>query len=56
MVDFLNKLESSDQKYRTNGNVRDKSYNVNFLFNMREFVLFGTYHQSMYFTSTIFLK
>ena len=38
MVDFVNKLELSGQKYQTNGNVKDENYNGNFLFLMKEFV------------------
>ena len=56
MVNFLNKLELIDQKYQTNGNVRDGNYNGNFLFPMRDFVSFGTDCQSMYFMSTEFLR
>ena len=35
MVDFLNKLEISDQQYKTNGTVRDDNYKGNFLFPRR---------------------
>ena len=45
MVDFVNKIEVSDQKYQTNGNVRDENYNVKFLFNMKDFVSFSTDRQ-----------
>ena len=37
MVDFVNKLELSDQKYHTNINVRDVDYNGNILFTMKYF-------------------
>ena len=56
MVDFLNKLELSDQKYQNNGNLRDEHYNGKFLFPMKYFVSFGTDCHSMYFMSTRFLK
>ena len=56
MVNFVNKLELSDQKYQTNGNVRDENYNRKLLFPMKDFVAFGTYFQSMYFMSIILLK
>ena len=56
MVDFVNKLESSDQKYQTNGNVRDENYNGKFLFTIKGVVSFSTYFQSMYFMPTRFLK
>ena len=32
MVDFVNKLELSDQKYQTNGNLKDGNYKGNLLF------------------------
>ena len=56
MVDFANKLELSDQKYQTDGTVRDESYKVKWLFPMKHFVSFVTYCQPMYFMSTKFLK
>ena len=56
MVDFMNKLELSDQKYQTNGNIIDENYKGKFLFTIKYFVSFGTDFQSMYFMSTIFLK
>ena len=43
MVNFVNKLELSDQKYQTNGNVRDENYQGKLLFTMMEFVSFGKY-------------
>ena len=52
----MNKLELSDQKYQTNGNVRYENYKGKFLLPMKDFVLSGTGFQSMYFMSTIFLK
>ena len=52
MVDFVNKLELSDQKYQTNGNLRDENYNGKLLFFMKDFVSIGTDCQSMYFMST----
>ena len=55
MVDFVNKPELSDQKYQTNGNLRDKNYNGKFLFTMKEFVSFGRDSQSMYLMSIGFL-
>ena len=56
MVGFVNKLELSDQKYQTNGNLRDENYKGKFLFSMKDFVSLGTDSQSMYLMSTIFLK
>ena len=56
MVDFVNKLDSSDQKYLTNGIVRDESNNRKLFFTMKDFLSFGAYHQSMYLMSTILLK
>ena len=45
MVDFVNKIEFSDNKYQTNGTVRDEKYKGKFLFTMKYFVSFGKYHQ-----------
>ena len=56
MMDFANKLQFSDQKYQTNGNIRDRNYKENFLFTMKEFVSFRIYRQPMYFMSTGLLK
>ena len=56
MMDFMNKIKLSDQKYQTNGNVRDKNYKINFLFPMKYFKQFVKYSQSMYFMPTILLK
>ena len=56
MFDFVNKSGLSDQKYQTNGIVRYVKYKGKFLFPMKECVLFGKYHQSMYLMSNIFLK
>ena len=55
-MNFVNKIELSDQKYQNNVNVRYESYKGNFLYTMKEFVSSLTYHQSMYFMSNIFLK
>ena len=38
MVDFLNKLKLSDQKYQTNRNVRYENYKGKLLFPMEDFV------------------
>ena len=56
MVYFVSKLELSDRKYLTNGNIRDEHHKGNFLFPIRDFLSFGTDHQSRYFMSNIFLK
>ena len=56
MVDFVNKLDLSDQKDQTNGNVKYENYKGKLLFPMNDFVEFVTDCQSMYFISTIFLK
>ena len=42
MVGFVNKIELSDQKYQTNGNVWDENHNINLLFPMKDFVPLGT--------------
>ena len=42
MVNFVNKIELSDQKYQTNGNVRDGNYKGRFLFPMKGFASFLT--------------
>ena len=56
IIDFVNKLEFSDQTYKTNGNVRGGHYKGNLLFYMKDFMSIGTDCQPMYFMSTIFLK
>ena len=56
MMHFFNKLELSDQKHQTNGNIRDENYKGIFLFNMKDFVSFRTYCKSMYFIPTRFLE
>ena len=56
MMNFVNKIELSYEKYQTNGNVIDEKYKGSILFHMKELVLFGTDLQSMYFMSTRFLK
>ena len=45
MVDFLNKLELSYQKYHTIGNVIDENYKGEFLFPMKEVVSLVTDRQ-----------
>ena len=45
LMDFVNKLYLSDQKYHTNGNIEDENYKGKFLFTMKDFVSFGTYHR-----------
>ena len=45
MVDFVNKLELSDQKYQTDGNITDGNNNRRFLFPVKNLVSFGTYHR-----------
>ena len=47
MVDFVNKLELSDQKYQTNINIRDENYKGKVLFTINEFLSFGTDRQPM---------
>ena len=56
MVNFVNKLDLSDQKHQTNGNKRDEDYKKRLLYSMDYFVSFGTDHQSIYFMSTRFLR
>ena len=53
---FKNKIDSNDQKYKTNGTVRYENYEGNSLFPTKYFVLFGTDIQSIFFMSTRFLK
>ena len=55
-MNFVNKLELSDQKYQTNGNVRDENYKGKFGFPIEDFVSFGADLQTMYYMSTRFLK
>ena len=42
MVDFVNKLDLSDQKYQNNGNVRHENDKGKLLFTMKDFVLYFT--------------
>ena len=56
MIYFLNKLESSDQKYKNNGTVKYDNYKGKLSFNMKDFVSFGTDSQSIYFISIKLLK
>ena len=56
MVDFVDKLELSDQEYHTNVNVRDEHYKGKLLFPMNYFVPFGTDFHSIYFMSIVLLK
>ena len=56
MINFVNKLELSDKKHKTNRNVGYRNHNRKLFFTMKDFVPFGTYCQSMYFMSTRFLK
>ena len=52
----MNTIELTNQKYQTNGTLKDENYKGKLLFFMKKFVSFGTYRQSMYFMSTILLK
>ena len=56
MVKFVNKIELSDQKHQTAGNIRGENYKGKFLFAMKDFVSFGTDSQSIYFISIKLLK
>ena len=56
MMNFVNKLYLSYQKYKTNGNVRDENYKGELLFPMKDFLSSVTDHHSIYFMSTILLK
>ena len=56
MVNFLHKLDLSDQKYQTNGVLRDENDKEKLFFPIKYFVSYGTYRQLMYFMSNIFLK
>ena len=56
MIDFLNRLEFSDQKYQTNETVRYKNYKDRFLFPIKDFVSFGTDLQSTCFDVNQILK
>ena len=56
MIHFVNKLEFNDQKYQSNGSVRDDNYRIKLLFTIEEFVSFVTDRQSMFYMWTIFLR
>ena len=56
IVNFVNIIQFSDQKYKTNGTVRYEKYKGKFLFTMKGFLSFGTYLQSMCFMSARLLK
>ena len=45
MVYYVDKLDFNYQKYQTNGTVKYEVYKEKFLFTMKEFMLFGKYHQ-----------
>ena len=49
MVDFVNKIELSDQIYQNNGIVRYENYKGRCIFPMRDLVPLGSDSQSMYF-------
>ena len=52
----MNRLDFSDQKYQTNGVVRDESYKGMLLFTMKDFLSFLPDRQSMYFIPTRLLE
>ena len=56
MVDFMNTLDLNDQKYETNGNVRDENHNEKFLLTMEDVLSFNIDCLSVYCMSTRFLK
>ena len=56
MIYFVNILESNNQKYKTNGTVRDDNYKGNFLFAVSDFISFVKDSKSMFLMSAIFLK
>ena len=56
MVDFINKIELSDHKYQSNGNIRYENYKWKFLFTMKDFMSFRTDFHSMYFMPTNLLE
>ena len=45
MVDIVNKIEFSYQKFQSYGTIRDESYDEEFLFTMKYFLSFVTDHQ-----------
>ena len=47
MINFANKLELSDKKYHTNGNLKDEEYKKS-LFTIKDSMSFGTDPRSMY--------
>ena len=49
MVDFVNKLDTSDQKYQTNENERDENYKGKLSYPMKDFVSFGTDFHLLHF-------
>ena len=52
MIEFVNILELKYLNYQTNVNLRYKDYRVKLLFNMKDFLSFGTYCQSMFYIKT----
>ena len=49
MIHFVNKLEFNDQKYQSNGSVRDDNYRIKLLFTIEKLVSFGTDRQSIFY-------
>ena len=52
MVDSVNELDLSGHKYKTNGAIIDEHYKGKLLFNMKDFMYFVTYRQSMHLIKT----
>ena len=56
VIEFVSLLKLNCRKYQTNVIVREGNYDGKFLFIVREFVVFRTYHQSMFCMSIRFSK
>ena len=56
MMNFVKKLEFSDQKYNTYVHLRDENCKGKLLSSMKDYLSFGTDHQSICFMATRFLK
>ena len=55
MIKFVNILELNDQKHQTNITLIDEIFKVVVLFTTKCFFSFGTYRQSMFDMSNMFL-
>ena len=53
MIELFDILQLKYQKHETNGIVIDENHNIEFLFTMKIFVSFGTYHPSIFYAKQI---